>query len=115
MDCDIVFQFHEYRYQNGELVRFSVWKRESHHKTKGRTEQLIEIIERREGEKSEKQQIIGEKVQVSYNSWGHLAIRVIRPCEGGDTLIVLDKETSEKVIGFCCEHIKLRPEARLPF
>lgn len=32
MDCDIVFQFHEYRYQNGELVRFSVWKRENHHK-----------------------------------------------------------------------------------
>lgn len=88
---------------------------------------MIEIIKRREGEKSEKQQINGEKVQVSYNSWGHLVIRVIQPHpktvldDGGhDTLIVLDKRTSLEVIRFiesinplCSKELKL--ECRPPF
>lgn len=86
---------------------------------------MIEIIKRREGEKSEKFQINGEKVQVSYNSWGHLVIRVIQPLiedagpgcaineKDNDTLVVLDKQTSEEVIKFCKECLNLR--CKLPF
>jgi hypothetical protein len=93
---------------------------------------MIEIIKRREGEKSEKQQINGERVQVSYNSWGHLVIRVIQPVikdmaddividfREEDTLVVLDKRTSLEVIRFI-ERInplcskELRVECRPPF
>jgi hypothetical protein len=72
---------------------------------------VVEIIKRAEGHPSEKQQIDGNGFQVSYNSWGHLAIRVMQSMTGGnDTLVVFDSKVSSAIIGFCQTMIRPRPE-----
>lgn len=65
---------------------------------------MIEIIKRKECEKSEKQQIDGDRVQISFNSWGHLVIRVIQGNDA-DTLIVLDQKTSDATMNFIKKHV----------
>jgi hypothetical protein len=66
---------------------------------------MIEIIKRREGEKSVKEQISGrwgrvQGVQVSYNDWGHLVVRLIQNDEE-DTLVVFNRDISDSIIEFC--------------
>lgn len=67
---------------------------------------MLEIIKRREGERHEKTQVCGINVQVSFNDWGHLCVRVIQaydkctPLEA-DTLLVFDSPTSAKIVNFC--------------
>ncbi len=77
---------------------------------------MIEIIKRVEGERHKKETVRGEAVQVSYNDWGHLCVRVIQdiptlpsvdsegkcyePARQADTLVVFDKATSERIIRF---------------
>lgn len=60
---------------------------------------MIEIIKRNEGYKSQKEQINGVNLQISYNDWGHIAVRVIED-EGKDTLVVFDSSTSRRIINF---------------
>ncbi|HBX22631.1 MAG TPA: hypothetical protein DEF34_03185 [Desulfotomaculum sp.] len=61
-------------------------------------------METTEGDKSialeiDKTQITGEKCQVSYNSYGHMAVRFI---DGeSDKLIVFDQQSSREIIQFC--------------
>jgi len=71
---------------------------------------MLEIIKRTEGSPSGKEQIDGSKVQIGYNSWGHISIRVVQtaecmPADGPyprekDTLIVLNAQTSRELISF---------------
>lgn len=61
---------------------------------------MIEIIGREEGDKSVKQQLETGRAQISYNSDGHLVIRIIHD-KKRDTLVVLDCNVSDKVIEFC--------------
>lgn len=72
---------------------------------------MIQIIKRTEGERHIKETVLGEKIQVSFNSWGHLSVRVIQQEDNGatgiaalrpaDTLVVFDKATSAQIIQFC--------------
>jgi hypothetical protein len=87
---------------------------------------MIEIIKRMDGYKAEKTHIEGDgpkNVQVSYNDWGHLCVRIIKcfpvpipedkqaelfkagmvsipEYVDGDTLIVFNKEVSNRIIRF---------------
>jgi len=61
---------------------------------------MIEIIRRHEGYKSEKQRLDGQRAQISYNSDGHLCIRLIQADPEQDILVVLDATTSQEVIRF---------------
>jgi len=45
-----------------------------------------------------KSQFNGEKSQVAINDWGHLTIRIIDGQD--DTLVVLNRETTNRVINF---------------
>jgi len=79
---------------------------------------MVEIIKRCEGQFSEKEQINGNNKQVSYNNWGHLAVRIMQPIpeseEGErDTLIVFDSVTSKAIIEFIQEGI--RTHQQMPF
>lgn len=60
----------------------------------------FEIIRRKEGEMSEKQEIRHSNVQVSINDWGHLVIREFDEPKGEEHLIVLDQETTSRLIQF---------------
>ena len=60
---------------------------------------MLEIIERTEGSNSKKTTIYGNP-QISFNDWGHIAIRAIH-ADHADTLVVLNKETSARLINFC--------------
>jgi len=67
----------------------------------------VEIIKRDSVHKYEdvdvvdvrKSQIISEKCQVSYNSHGHIAVRLING--ESDTLLVFDQRTSQEIKNFC--------------
>jgi hypothetical protein len=78
----------------------------------------IEIIERREGSKAQKQ-IIGPtcaKPQISYNSDGRIVVRLIENSEC-DTLIIVDSRVSELLIDFCQNSLKnnyVREDTRVP-
>lgn len=75
---------------------------------------MIEIIERSRIEneytddnayfKHSKQQLTGGNVQVSYNSHGHLVVRLMKQ-NGSDTLIVFDAKASREIIEFCQERL----------
>ena len=90
---------------------------------------MVEIIKRREGQVSSKEVIDGVNSQVSFNSWGHLVVRVIQnppvPEEepsfmtddadvsskdslSADTLIVFNRQVSSEIIAFCQEVLKNR-------
>lgn len=60
---------------------------------------MIEIIKRKEGFKSEREQLCG-RVQISYNSDGRICIRQIESPEK-DSLIVLDPLPTEELLRFC--------------
>ena len=60
---------------------------------------MMEIIKRKEGEASQREQIDGNP-QISYNDWGHIAIRAVQG-DAQDVLVVLDRQTSERLIKFC--------------
>lgn len=74
---------------------------------------MIEIIKRKEGFKSQKEQLNGSRVQVSYNSWGHLVVRVIID-DTEDSLVVFDKKASQEVINFSQRFIT-KTDRPLPF
>jgi len=61
---------------------------------------MIEIIKREEGKKSEKERLQPGRTQISYNSDGHLVIRIIHDNKS-DTLIVCNPSTSDEIIEFC--------------
>lgn len=60
---------------------------------------MIEIIKRKEGFKSEREQLLG-RVQISYNSDGRICIRQIENLTE-DNLIVLDTWTTKELLRFC--------------
>ena len=82
---------------------------------------MIEIIRRREGERHQKEQITGHNVQVSFNDWGHLAVRFIQDESDGfdslqcDTIIVFDAATTRRIINFCQKINYGRLPEKLPF
>ena len=71
---------------------------------------MIEVITRRSDKSDQKlapnilayhaikSQLSGEKSQVAINDWGHLTIRIIDGQD--DTLVVLNRETTNRVINF---------------
>lgn len=83
---------------------------------------MIEIIKRRDGEPSQREKIQGRGIQVSYNDWGHLVVRVLQDLSandaGADTLIVFAAAQSEQIIGFCQDQLIRRNRKQrddLPF
>lgn len=60
---------------------------------------MIEVIKRQEGFKSEKSAIESGRPQISYNSDGHICVRLVHDSEK-DTLIVFDCEASDRIISF---------------
>lgn len=60
----------------------------------------FEIIRRKEGEMSQKQEIRHENTQVSINDWGHLVIREFDAYSSLEHLIVFDQQTTNKIISF---------------
>jgi hypothetical protein len=61
----------------------------------------FEIIRRKEGEMSDKQTFRHDNTQISINDWGHLVIRQFDNTHNSEEyLIVLDKETTERIISF---------------
>ncbi|RKL63039.1 hypothetical protein DXT63_08570 [Thermoanaerobacteraceae bacterium SP2] len=59
----------------------------------------VQIIKRKAGEKPEITNIGRGKIQISYNSDGHIIVRYINS-QNDDTLIVLDVMTSNALIRF---------------
>ena len=60
---------------------------------------MIQIIKRREGQDSEIQTLDKGRPQISYNSDGHVVIRIVHDQES-DSLIVLDQHCSSVLRGF---------------
>lgn len=92
---------------------------------------MIEIIKRREGQASSKEQINGVNSQVSFSSWGHMVVRIIQnppipeqepsfmldeadtlseDAPSADTLVVFDRQVSSEIIAFCQEVLKNRQQ-----
>lgn len=67
---------------------------------------MLEIIKRQNIENPDfgeliqvkKDSFAGDKVQISYNSWGHLVVRIIQP--NGDVLAVFDAATTREILNF---------------
>lgn len=59
---------------------------------------MIEIIKREDGSAQEKMQLVGD-LQVSYNDYGHLVIRLIES-QGKDNLVVLGRATTDRLVQF---------------
>jgi hypothetical protein len=73
----------------------------------------FELIRRKEGEATEKQEIRHSNVQISINDWGHLVIREFdKPRISGDCEIGRENCAKEALVccdyesGFQCEHYK---------
>jgi len=85
---------------------------------------MLQVIKRTDGEKPEIETFNGSEVQVSFNDWGHLVLRIItkgwnnethvmddpeqgvghtelQKMPGRDVLAVFDKQTSARIIRFC--------------
>ncbi len=65
----------------------------------------FELIRRKEGEISQKQEIRHDNTQISINDWGHLVIRefddIRVPNKAGEEhLIVFDQQTTNRLISF---------------
>jgi len=73
---------------------------------------MIEIIKRPNGHEHVKEQLPGQRAQVSYNSDGHLVVRFLG--SGGDILVMMSKSASDEVIEFCQKQLAGR-ERRFPF
>lgn len=79
---------------------------------------MLQVIDRADGAFATKRAWRGN-VQVSYNDWGHLAIRLIRP-DGSDTLAVFGRAASERIIKFIKDSVQApcnypRPSDDEPF
>ena len=72
---------------------------------------MIQIIKRQEGKRSEIMTLEGERAQISYNSDGHLVVRLING-DYQDTLVVFDIRSSRKIFDFIG---KLCNRNELPF
>ena len=73
---------------------------------------MIEIIKRPNGHEHIKERLAGQRAQVSYNSDGHLAVRLLG--SDGDILVVMSKSALDEVIAFCQKQLAER-ERRFPF
>lgn len=71
---------------------------------------MIDIIKRHEGFKSERNQLTGNRSQISYNSDGHLCIRLLQDYES-DVLVVLDRQVTRTLLGF----VKSMEREGIPF
>jgi len=60
----------------------------------------FELIRRKEGEISKRQEIRHSNVQISINDWGHLCIREFDKPGNVEHLIVFDKATTNRIISF---------------
>jgi hypothetical protein len=62
----------------------------------------FEIIRRKEGEVSQKQEIRHRNTQISINDWGHLVIREFDEPQKNDEehLLVFDQQTTNRLINF---------------
>lgn len=65
----------------------------------------FEIIRRKEGEISQKQEIRHDNTQISINDWGHLVIREFDDIKAfnkakEEHLIVFDQQTTNRLISF---------------
>jgi hypothetical protein len=60
---------------------------------------MIQIIKRKDGEKSEITNLDNGRPQISYNDDGHLCLRIIHGADS-DTLVVLDRQISSRVLRF---------------
>ena len=70
----------------------------------------IQIIKRKDGEKSEIetiQRVQKDNPQISYNSEGRISIRI--PQHNGDVLMVLDRPMSREIIRFIKNGIQENP------
>lgn len=76
---------------------------------------MIEIIKRQEGFKSQREALYGDRAQISYNSDGHLCIRLLHNDNPEvDTLVVLDAQASTAVFGFM-QKMQNRMGSSVPF
>jgi hypothetical protein len=78
----------------------------------------VEIIKRIEGQKADKQRIPEGHPQISFNSDGRMVIRQIYfPVDGTqeDTLLVLDVNTTSKIIKFVQQLEAVSKDDGLPF
>lgn len=64
-----------------------------------------QIIKRTISETPEIVNVNGSRVQISYNSDGHIVVRYYNS-QNNDTLIVFDKFTSDIICNFILENIK---------
>jgi hypothetical protein len=78
---------------------------------------VVEIIKRIEGKKSKKEQIKGLQSQISFNNWGHLAIRIKQANSKGeaDTLVVFNSAVSLAIIEFCRQIQHSQNHSGMPF
>lgn len=70
---------------------------------------MIQIISRKDGKKAKKTTIGSKfnKVQISYNSWGHLTIRLLQNNDPNeDTLIVFNQRISGEIIDFSRNNVR---------
>lgn len=74
----------------------------------------MEIIKRVEGQKADKQRIREGLPQISFNSDGRMVIRQIYSATE-DTLIVLDVNTTSKIIKFVQQLEAVSKDDGLPF
>lgn len=79
---------------------------------------MIEIIERCEGEMHQKRTVYADQAQVSFNDWGHLAVRVWDSTSlGRDVLVVFDQATSNRILRFARQFMQpqITPPVKRPF
>ena len=72
---------------------------------------MIEIIKRREGCSSEKQQIYGQP-QISFNDWGHLTIRCI-DSDTSDSLVVFSREATNRIVNYVNKYLNQNKQINL--
>lgn len=75
---------------------------------------MIQIIKRKENNQEVETLEQSCRSQISYNSDGMLAIRLIHGANE-DTLIVCDKNISHEIIQFCQERLRNVIKAEVPF
>lgn len=66
---------------------------------------MIQVIKRKEGAESIKETIQGRNVQIAYNDYGHITVRVINDSTQ-DTLIVFNTHVSYNMINFIKDRVK---------
>jgi hypothetical protein len=84
----------------------------------------FEVVKRQEMQQSQKENIRGRNVQISFNSWGHLCVRLVgtpsltqdpaNPPTEAETLIVFDKCSSAEIVRFCQSDLRDSRQQTLP-